>query len=84
MKFVSFNVNGLRAILKKTFIEDFYKLDADIFSLNETKLSDDSFPFMPEGYNVYHTYSKVRKGYSGVAVFSKKFPLIVLYGILDN
>ena len=84
MKFVSFNVNGLRAILKKTFIEDFYKLDADIFSLNETKLSDDSFPFMPEGYNVYHTYSKVRKGYSGVAVFSKKFPLNVHYGLLDN
>ena len=84
MKFVSFNVNGLRAILKKTFIEDFYKLDADIFSLNETKLSDDSFPFMPEGYNVYHTYSKVRKGYSGVAVFSKKLPLNVHYGLLDN
>lgn len=84
MKFVSFNVNGLRAILKKTFIEDFYKFDADIFSLNETKLSDDSFPFMPEGYNVYHTYSKVRKGYSGVAVFSKKLPLNVHYGLLDN
>ncbi|MBE6143239.1 MAG: exodeoxyribonuclease III [Erysipelotrichaceae bacterium] len=84
MKFVSFNVNGLRAILKKTFIEDFDKFDADIFSLNETKLSDDSFPFMPEGYNVYHTYSKVRKGYSGVAVFSKKLPLNVHYGLLDN
>ena len=84
MKFVSFNVNGLRAILKKTFIEDFYKFDADIFSLNETKLSDDSFPFMPEGYNVYHTYSKVRKGYSGVAVFSKKLPLNVHYGLIDN
>ena len=84
MKFVSFNVNGLRAILKKRFVEDFYKFDADIFSLNETKLSDDSFPFMPEGYNVYHTYSKVRKGYSGVAVFSKKLPLNVHYGLLDN
>ena len=84
MKFVSFNVNGLRSILKKTFEEDFYSFDADIFSLNETKLSDDSFPFMPNGYNVYHTYSKVRKGYSGVAVFSKKLPLNVHYGLLDN
>ena len=84
MKFVSFNVNGLRSILKKDFIRDFESLNADIFSLNETKLSDDNFPFIPEGYNVYHTYSKVRKGYSGVAVFSKKLPLNVHYGLLEN
>ena len=80
MKFVSFNVNGLRSILKNTFIEDFTNMNADIFSLNETKLSDDNFPFLPEGYNVYHTFSKVRKGYSGVAVFSKLTPLSVHYG----
>ena len=84
MKFVSFNVNGLRSILKKDFIRDFESLNADIFSLNETKLSDDNFPFIPEGYNVYHTYSKVKKGYSGVAVFSKKLPLNVHYGLLEN
>lgn len=84
MKFVSFNVNGLRSILKKDFIKDFSDFDADIFSLNETKLSDDNFPFLPEGYNVYHTFSKVRKGYSGVAVFSKKLPLNVHYGLLEN
>ena len=84
MKFVSFNVNGLRSILKKTFIEDFTSMNADIFSLNETKLSDDNFPFLPEGYNVYHTFSKVRKGYSGVAVFSKFTPLSVHYGLLEN
>ena len=84
MKFVSFNVNGLRSILKKDFIRDFESLNADIFSLNETKLSDDNFPFIPEGYNVYHTFSKVRKGYSGVAVFSKKLPLNVHYGLLEN
>ena len=84
MKFVSFNVNGLRSILKKDFIRDFESLNADIFSLSETKLSDDNFPFIPEGYNVYHTYSKVRKGYSGVAVFSKKLPLNVHYGLLEN
>ena len=84
MKFVSFNVNGLRSILKKDFIRDFENLDADIFSLNETKLSDENFPFLPEGYNVYHTFSKIRKGYSGVAVFSKKLPLNVHYGLLEN
>lgn len=84
MKFVSFNVNGLRSILKKDFIRDFESLNADIFSLNETKLSDDNFPFIPEGYNVYHTFSKIRKGYAGVAVFSKKLPLNVHYGLLEN
>lgn len=84
MKFVSFNVNGLRSILKKDFIRDFENLDADIFSLNETKLSDENFPFLPEGYNVYHTFSKIRKGYAGVAVFSKKLPLNVHYGLLEN
>lgn len=81
MKIVSFNVNGLRAILNKNFIEDFKLLDADIFSLNETKLSGDVFPFNPEGYNVYWTNSKVKKGYSGVAVFTKKEPLKIHYGL---
>lgn len=84
MKFINFNVNGLRAILKKDFIKDFELLDADIFSLNETKLSDDNFPFIPEGYNVYFTNSKVKKGYSGVAIFSKIKPLSVHYGLKDN
>ncbi len=84
MKFINFNVNGLRAILKKDFIKDFNQLDADIFSLNETKLSDDNFPFNPEGYNVYFTNSKIKKGYSGVAVFSKKKPLSVHYGLKNN
>lgn len=84
MKFINFNVNGLRAILKKDFEKDFKELDADIFSLNETKLSDDKFPFLPEGYNVYYTNSKVRKGYSGVAAFTKITPLSVHYGLKDN
>ncbi len=84
MKFINFNVNGLRAILKKDFIKDFELLDADIFSLNETKLSDDNFPFIPEGYNVYFTNSKVKKGYSGVAIFSKIKPLSVHYGLKNN
>ena len=85
MKIVSFNVNGIRAILNKDFEKDFYALDADIFSLNETKLNEDSFkdvfPFDPLGYFTYWTNSKLRKGYSGVAVFTKKAPLSVHYGL---
>ena len=84
MKIVSFNVNGLRAILNKNFIEDFKKIDADIFSLNETKLSDDLFPFLPNGYEVFFTNSKIRKGYSGVAVFTKQKPLNVHYGLNEH
>ena len=87
MKIVSFNVNGIRAILKKNFVEDFAKLDADIFSLNETKLTDDllkDFPFKPAGYEVYSTASTVKKGYSGVAVFTKIKPLSVHYGLIDG
>ena len=88
MKIVSFNVNGIRAILKKDFIESFNKLNADIFSLNETKISDDDFkdifPYNPEGYQIYWTNSKVRKGYSGVAVFTKKQPIAVYFGLDDH
>ncbi len=54
MKIVTFNVNGLRAILKKNFVMDFDYLDADIFALNETKISDENaFPFSKEGYFLY-------------------------------
>ena len=86
MKIVSFNVNGLRAILQKNFINDFYKFNADIFSLNETKLSEvkGDFYFSPEGYDIYYTNSKVRKGYSGVCVFTKIKPLSVWYGLDDH
>lgn len=86
MKIVSFNVNGLRAILQKNFIDDFYKLNADIFSLNETKLTEitDKFNFEPVDYYIYYTNSKVKKGYSGVCVFSKIKPISVWYGLLDN
>ena len=88
MKIVSFNVNGIRAILNKDFERDFYDLDADIFSLNETKLNEENFkytfPFIPKGYCSYWTNSKIRKGYSGVAVFTKKEPLSVYYGTKDG
>lgn len=87
MKFVSFNVNGIRAILQKDFIKDFHKLDADIFVLEESKYSEDfhlDFPFMPEGYHTYWTVSKLRKGYSGVTIYSKKEPLNVTYGLKNE
>lgn len=82
MKIVSFNVNGIRAILKKDFLKDFRYLNADIFSLNETKWSEEnSFPVAFEGYKTYFTNSKVKKGYSGVAVFTRLEPLSVHYGL---
>jgi len=88
MKIVSFNVNGIRAILSKNFKEDFKNINADILSINETKLSEDlfkdNFPFNPEGYYVYYTNSKIRKGYSGVAVFTKLKPISVHYGLEEN
>ena len=87
MKIISFNVNGIRAILGKDFAKDFANLDADIFAIQESKYSEDlhlSFPFEPEGYDTYWTVSKVRKGYSGVTVFAKKKPLSVHYGLKDG
>jgi exodeoxyribonuclease-3 len=84
MKIVSFNINGIRAIMEKDFEKDFNELDADIFSVNETKYSSSDFPFIPEGYHMYFTNSKERKGYSGVAVWTKKEPLSVHYGLKDN
>ena len=87
MKFATFNVNGIRAILGKGFADAFRAIDADLFALNETKWSDDSpgsFPFQPEGYETYFTNSKARKGYSGVAVFARNRPLSVHYGLLDG
>ena len=85
MKIVTFNVNGLRAILKKNFVMDFDHLDADIFALNETKISDENaFPFSKEGYFLYHRESKIRKGYSGVAIYTKRKPLSVHYGLEDG
>ena len=80
MKFVSWNVNGLRACVGKGF-EDFFKnIDADIFSVQETKLQEGQIDFKPEGYFGYWNYAD-KKGYSGVAVFTKKEPLSVFYGM---
>lgn len=85
MRFCAFNVNSLRAILKKEgFIDTLKGLDADVICLEETKLSDDKFPFDLDGYSVYHTISKVKKGYSGVAVLTRKNPISVHYGLIDG
>ncbi|WP_434512271.1 exodeoxyribonuclease III [Desulfitobacterium sp. AusDCA] len=80
MKLISWNVNGLRACLKNGFKDFFDQEDADIFCLQETKLQQEQIPFQPEGYYVYWNFAQ-KKGYSGTAVFSKKEPLLVTYGI---
>ena len=83
MKFVSWNVNGFRAVLKKGFEEIFNELDADFFCLQETKMQAGQADFHPEGYFEYYNCA-VKKGYSGTAVFVKKSagePLSVAYGI---
>lgn len=80
MKFISWNVNGFRAVLGKGFAEIFSELDADIFCLQETKMQEGQATFAPEGYACYW-FSAERKGYSGTAVFTKHEPLSVAYGI---
>ena len=77
---ISWNVNGLRAAVGKGFMEYFKEVDADIFSLQETKLQAGQIDLETEGYHQYWNYAE-KKGYSGVAVFTKKEPLNVAYGI---
>ncbi len=80
MKMISWNVNGLRACVTKGFEDYFKEADADIFSIQETKLQEGQIDFAPEGYYAYWNYAQ-RKGYSGVAVFTKQKPLDVVYGM---
>lgn len=80
MKLISWNVNGLRACVGKNFLEDFKKLDADIFCLQETKLQEGQIQLDLPGYYQYWNYAE-KKGYSGTAIFTKKEPLSVSYGI---
>ena len=80
MKFVSWNVNGLRACMQKGFEDFFNSIDADIFCLQETKLQEEQMCFFPEGYHTYLSCAE-KKGYSGTAVFAKEKPLSVVYGI---
>lgn len=81
MKLISWNVNGLRAVMRKMdFLSYLKDEDADIVCLQETKIQDGQVDLEPEGYHVYWNYAE-KKGYSGTAVFSKQKPLNVMYGI---
>lgn len=78
LKLISWNVNGIRAIVKKNFYEFFQEVDADIFCLQETKMQEGQLVLDLPGYHQYW-HSAVKKGYSGTAVFTKKEPLAVSY-----
>lgn len=80
MKFVSWNVNGLRACMQKGFLEYFSKQDADFFCLQETKLQPDQLQLDLEGYEQFWNYAE-KKGYSGTAIFTKHMPINVTYGM---
>ncbi len=76
LKFISWNVNGLRAVVSKGFKEIFASLDADFFCLQEIKLQEGQLDLQLEGYEAYYNYAE-RKGYSGTAVFTRRHPLSV-------
>ncbi|WP_373832146.1 exodeoxyribonuclease III [Bacteroides heparinolyticus] len=80
MKFISWNVNGLRACREKGFEEIFRKLDADFFCLQETKLQEGQIDLNFDGYVSYWDYAE-KKGYSGTAIFTRHQPLSVAYGL---
>ena len=80
MKFISWNVNGLRAVVGKDFSESFAALDADFFCLQETKMQAGQLDIEFPGYSSYWNYAE-KKGYSGTAVFARHTPLEVTYGI---
>ena len=87
MKFISWNVNGLRACVGKGFLDSFHQLDADFFCLQETKLQEGQIDLDLPGYRQYWCYAE-KKGYSGTAIFTKHEPINVSYGLgveaLDN
>ncbi|MDO4983071.1 MAG: exodeoxyribonuclease III [Eubacteriales bacterium] len=80
MRFISWNVNGLRAVMKKGFEEAFYALNADFFCLQETKLQEGQIDLSFDGYESYWCYAE-KKGYSGTAIFTKHTPLSVSYNL---
>ena len=84
MKLVSWNVNGLRAAVRKGFLDFFHEVDADIFAVQEIKLQAGQIDLDLDGYYQYWNYAE-RKGYSGTAIFSKQAALSVQYGLgLEN
>ena len=80
MKLISWNVNGLRAVVNKGFMDFFKQIDADIFCIQETKMQEGQIELILEGYYQYFN-SAIKKGYSGTAVFTKQKPINVNYGI---
>lgn len=80
MKFISWNVNGLRAVAGKGFSESFASLDADFFCLQETKMQEGQLDLSFPGYQSYWNYAD-KKGYSGTAIYTKHTPLSVVYGL---
>ena len=80
MRFISWNVNGLRAVVKKGFEDIFWSLDADFFCLQETKLQEGQIELDLPGYESYWSYAE-KKGYSGTAIFTKHTPLSVRHNI---
>lgn len=83
MKFISWNVNGIRACLKKGFMDYFNDMDADFFSIQETKCQAGQVELELPGYHQFWNYAE-RKGYSGTAIFTKHEPLSVKYGVGDH
>ena len=79
-KYISWNVNGLRAVIKKGFLEYIEEENPDIIGLQEIKLSEGQLDLEIPGYNMYYNYAE-RKGYSGTAIFTKEKPINVTYGI---
>jgi exodeoxyribonuclease-3 len=79
-KFISWNVNGIRACIQKGFLDFFKEADADVFCLQETKVQEGQIELNLEGYHQYWNYAE-KKGYSGTAIFTKEKPLSVSYGI---
>lgn len=82
-KFISWNVNGLRACVEKGFMDFFREVDADIFCLQETKLQKGQINLDLPGYCQYWNYAE-KKGYSGTAIFTKEKPLCVTYGMAES
>ena len=80
MRFISWNVNGLRACIKKGFLDYFNEINADFFCLQEIKMSEGQLDLELEGYETFYNYAQ-RKGYSGTAIFTKFKPLSIKYGM---
>lgn len=80
MKFVSWNVNGIRACVQKGFLDFFQEAEADVFCIQESKMQEGQLDLSTPGYYQYWNYAK-KKGYSGTAIFTKKEPISVQYGL---